>query len=296
MTPRKSTATFQKLFIIPKSKPTQYIGNYDQDGYKDGFGILKWSNGIIFKGYFEQDRINGWGIVIYNNQDIFKGEFSNGKANGFGNYLYRNGKIQIGYWANDIFSGVGYEFYNNEYYIGEFFKGEKTGIGTFRAKNKDNDKDNIIYEGEMRNNKYHGFGIKYDEDGNIHFGNFVNNFKEGFGESFSKAGQKFIGYFKNDQKQGFGLYYLLKQTYLVGIWENGKLEGITKIFIGKETNYGIWKKGKKVRTFMNQSELKNKSEFDINKYSMVLKFEFKYIRNFIEEDEEDRDYKSRSKK
>ena len=90
------------------------------------------------------------------------------------------------------------------------------------------------------------------------------------------------------------MQYLLQSTYVIGIWENGKLEGISKGFIGKEINYGIWKKGKKIRAFMKQSELKKESKFDINKYSIVLNFEInKYIRNFIEEDEEDNKYKSK---
>jgi len=86
--------------MIPKMKPSQYIGDYDDNGMKTGFGILKWPNGIIFKGYFKKDHINGWGIIIYLNKDIFKGQFSDDKANGFGNYFYKNGKSKVGYWVN----------------------------------------------------------------------------------------------------------------------------------------------------------------------------------------------------
>ena len=47
----------------------------------------------------------------------------------------------------------------------------------------------IIYEGEIKNNNYHGFGIKYYEDGSIYNGNWINNFKNGYGEYISIGGQ-----------------------------------------------------------------------------------------------------------
>ena len=110
----------QKTFIIPKTKPTEYIGNFNDEGLKSGFGILKWPNGTLFKGYFENDKINGWGIIYYNNQDVYKGQCINDKATGYGNYIYKNGKNKIGYWFNDILTGIGFEFDKNEYYVGEF--------------------------------------------------------------------------------------------------------------------------------------------------------------------------------
>lgn len=221
-------------------------------------------------------------MVIYNNQDIFKAQFLNDKANGYGNYIYKNGKNKIGYWINDNLSGIGYEIDSNEIYVGEFEKGEKSGIGTFKS----NDNGNILYEGELKNNNYNGYGIKYYEDGNRYFGNWLNNYKDGYGEFISIGGQKFIGYFKNDIKDGFGLYYLLKHTYHVGFWENGKLEGLVKIFIGNENNYGIWKEGKKIRAFMDENELKDKNDLNLDKYSLVLNFEIKSITHYFEEDEE----------
>ena len=170
MNSRRSANLISNFFIIPKNKPIEYIGNYDDDGLKNGFGILKWSNGTLFKGYFNNDHINGWGIIIYNNQNIFKGRFSNDKANGFGYYLYKNGKKKIGYWINDILSGIGYEFDDNEYYSGEFQNSEKNGLGIIKSKNN----DNILYEGEIKNNNYHGFGIKYYDDGSIYNDNWNN--------------------------------------------------------------------------------------------------------------------------
>ena len=49
MNSRRSANLISNFFIIPKNKPIEYIGNYDDDGLKNGFGILKWSNGTLLK-------------------------------------------------------------------------------------------------------------------------------------------------------------------------------------------------------------------------------------------------------
>ena len=65
---------------------------------------------------------------------------------------------------------------------------------------KSNNKVNILYEGELKNNNYNGYGKKYDEDGNKYFKNWLNNYKDGYREIISIGRQRFIVYFKNDKK------------------------------------------------------------------------------------------------
>ena len=93
--PRKKSQNIprNKNILIPRYLPTEYIGEYDSEDLRTGFGILKWSNGCSLKGYFKRGRINGWGILTFSNNDIFRGEFVDNKANGYGEYVYKNGKI-----------------------------------------------------------------------------------------------------------------------------------------------------------------------------------------------------------
>lgn len=276
-----------KKYIIPKLKPSQYIGNYDDKGNKVGFGILKWPNGVIFKGFFVKDHIKGWGIVIYNNKDIFKGKFSNDKAKGFGIYKYNNGKIQIGYWNNDYLNEIGYELNDNIYYEGEFENGEKNGIGTFKL--KENNK--IIYEGEVKNNNYEGYGIKYSEKG-TYYGIFKNNIMEGLGERVYLAGLKHIGYFKNEKLKGFGINYILHKIYIIGIWKDDDNldDGIFKKCNENSVKYGVIQNGIKSWCDMDQESAKFK-ENNSKKYSLVINFNIEPVRHLFEDEEDEERFK-----
>lgn len=274
-----------KKTIIPTLNPSQYIGNYDEEGRKKGFGILKWSNGTIFKGIFEKDNINGWGIVLYHNEDIFKGKFSDNIANGFGIYLYNSGKLKMGYWNNDILIGLGYELNDKEYYEGEFENDEKNGIGTFISNNN----NKIIYEGEVKNNNYEGYGIKHSDKG-AYYGFFKNNEIEGLGELLYESGLRYIGNFKSGKIEGFGIRYLLYKMYQIGIWKDEKtfIDGIYKQIIGKaRPKFAIVKNGEKI-SIMGEKEFKESERFKeyySPKFYAVMNFNIEPVRHLFEEDE-----------
>ena len=126
-----------------------YIGDLNENGLKNGKGIMKYINGEIYDGNWENDLKNGNGLLCLNyedyekikdidisinnieeifnlklNNNIYKGEFINDKKYGRGilfmnnkeNYL-NNNTIYFGNFLNDNKKGYGYIYFNNEKYF-----------------------------------------------------------------------------------------------------------------------------------------------------------------------------------
>ena len=125
-----------------------YIGELNENGLKNGIGIMKYNNDIIYDGNWENDLKNGNGLLCLNNEDyvkikdieisinnikdifnlklnnsFYKGEFINNKKNGKGilfmnkgNYLNHN-TIYFGNFLNDNKIGYGCIYFNNENYF-----------------------------------------------------------------------------------------------------------------------------------------------------------------------------------
>ena len=79
----------------------------------------------------------------------------------------------------------------------------------------------------------------------------------------------------------------VKHTYFIGYWKKGKLDGVVKCLIGKDHNYGIWNKGKKERVIKDEKEFKKIKDFNIEKYSILFKFNIKMIKDLMEIDDDE---------
>lgn len=53
---------------------------------RQGKGIMKYQNGRLFEGEWENDQRHGRGYERYPNANIYQGEFQYGKAHGKGRY------------------------------------------------------------------------------------------------------------------------------------------------------------------------------------------------------------------
>ena len=73
----------------------EYIGEMDNQGLKEGFGIQILKNKDVLKGFFSRNIIKDWGILNYSQGDVYKGQFQNEKACGYGEYYHENGGIYI---------------------------------------------------------------------------------------------------------------------------------------------------------------------------------------------------------
>ena len=108
----------------------EYVGQKNDDGTKQGFGLQKWKDGALYKGYFNQNKANGYGVFRHHDGDLFKGEFQKDRACGYGIYVHANGALYQGSWMDDCQNGIGEESWNDEsHYKGEYYRGKKQGIG-----------------------------------------------------------------------------------------------------------------------------------------------------------------------
>ena len=78
------------------------------------------------------------------------------------------------------------------------------------------------YNGEWKNNHYHGEGILNFDNGEIYCGYFEKSKRNGNGVLFFKEGY-YVGEWKNDLFHGKGEFYL-KGKKLKGTFKNGRYE------------------------------------------------------------------------
>lgn len=202
---------------------TLYYGNLNSDSEPEGLGVVfqlydEYTDEPIplvkYVGYFDSGKYDGYGIefeiyesdeipnivdmeillknsTLFNTNDFYEGYYKDGDRSGDGvNYisnLYENlmiysGKEEIN--SNDLIysytiaeyskntiNGYSKEYMGNKlYYEGEQKEDEFHGYG----KLYNLDTGNLEYEGEFSHGKYHGKGTLYDESGNVlHKGEFV---------------------------------------------------------------------------------------------------------------------------
>ncbi len=81
---------------------TQYEGEWI-NGVRQGKGVLKISNGLIYEGNFSANLFHGKGKMIYPDGSLFEGEFYKGKKNGRGILKFSDGLIFDGTFKADFF-------------------------------------------------------------------------------------------------------------------------------------------------------------------------------------------------
>ena len=195
------------------------------------------ASGDQYEGEWRNGVPDGQGTLYYTNGDVFKGGMLRGVYNGQGELVRPNGDFVRGTWLIGIKDGLFEELWNDgsEYFKGSYQNGKRNGLGVLRMK------DDKIYEGEFKDNIFHGHGkilfhnekIKYRgefregqmsgrgvmlwlNDNALYDGEVVNGIRNGFGVFTDNKNNKFCGYFKNDKKHGEG-YFMTEQgaKYLV---------------------------------------------------------------------------------
>ena len=135
---------------------TIYSGEWDNDKY-NGKGLINYTFGDYFLGYFVNNKKEGKGKLYYNN-NCYEGDFKDDKKNGKGILKIYNSKsnkpliIYDGIFVNDIL------------------------IGYCKITYKNGD----IYEGNIKNYKKEGFGIYICyKTKNKYEGNWIDDLKHG---------------------------------------------------------------------------------------------------------------------
>ena len=243
------------------------------------FGIIKWSNNSIFKGYFKNNIPNGWGIYFHHTNGVFQGEYYNDQPNGFGIFKHENESNYTGYWKNERQDGIGIEKWQEGMeYTGEFSMGKKQGIGKYIFAN------GYIYYGEWEQNLMNGFGIYLFEQNKIYIGEWVNGLKDGYGEIYGQNNY-FFGFYRNNTKNGFFLFYNDKTgKIIIGYHTNGKIDGIAKYFLPEsEGKILILRNGHQIKEIKNLQDIENSKDDKDSIYKNQLNKYYYMNRNEIEE-------------
>ena len=163
-----------------------------------GKGKINLKDGRLYDGTFVDGKLEGEGTYINNKGDIYIGGFIGGKLNGNGKIIQKRENINKSNGGN-----------------------EQENIN-----NKDNNDDNnLVYEGEIKDFKREGHGVEKCPE-YVYKGNFHDDMKNGQGSiKYLKLRRKYEGEFKNNEITGYGyLIYENKQTYK-GNLVDGKKEG-----------------------------------------------------------------------
>lgn len=79
----------------------EYIGEWDDQGRKDGQGMQTWVDGSLYEGYWTNDKANGRGRLIHADGDVYDGQWKDDKAHGIGSYAHTDGAKYEGEWYED---------------------------------------------------------------------------------------------------------------------------------------------------------------------------------------------------
>jgi len=71
----------------------------------NGKGVLTYTNGDVYNGFFENSKREGGGVLTYKSGDIFSGNFKDDKFEGNGLYKHRSGIVYDGQWITDVTTG-----------------------------------------------------------------------------------------------------------------------------------------------------------------------------------------------
>ena len=91
-------------------KKKYYIGEYNKEGSKHGYGLYTSKNGNMYLGEWYDDNREGLGMVKIGNGDIFEGQFANNLKCGTGVYHYNDGECDLSFYTNDVRVGDSIRF------------------------------------------------------------------------------------------------------------------------------------------------------------------------------------------
>ena len=79
-----------------------YKGGWDLDEKRpEGFGVMRWSNGITYEGRWKEGKYHGYGMKSYSKGGGYAGMWSGGKRSGWGISLY-HGKFGYDRWVGSF--------------------------------------------------------------------------------------------------------------------------------------------------------------------------------------------------
>jgi len=92
--------------IVEMENGAIYQGEWDsQSNLRDGRGIVIWSNGSRYDGFFLNGKANGRGRIVHAEGDYYEGNWYDDKVHGYGVQQTKNGSRYEGIWINNQQNG-----------------------------------------------------------------------------------------------------------------------------------------------------------------------------------------------
>ena len=183
-----------------------------------------------------QDMSECFGEIIYDDSSIYLGEIINDQANGFGVYI-QNNISTWGSWTNDSLNGYGYQTDNADrvIYRGEFRESVKHGLGESYGYDPF-----FYYSGAYLNGYMSGKGL-WIETEFIYEGEMLDDNFSGYGEYFDNALVEYNGSFKYGKFHGRGSWKRPGVGVYEGDFKFGLSEGTgTMTYVSGDTYEGSW--------------------------------------------------------
>ena len=98
---------------------------------------------------------------------------------------------------------------------------------------------NGSYEGEMKNGKFHGYGVYRWNNGCTYEGEWENGSFCGYGIYRWADGDMYDGEWKNDKRHGNGKWFNADGSYYTGVWENGTRVSASEMIGSSEKVTGV---------------------------------------------------------
>lgn len=211
----------------------------------DGLVILKDSDGIFYSGGVVNGLFNGKGTCTKYQHETYSGEFVDGKRCGSGKVLYHKKPADASIVQNSTSTELAVHSFSSS------------------SLDKSNTDNLISYEGEWKDDKYHGHGLLKFQHGAQYDGSFVDGLFEGSAEYKFENGDVYVGMFHNDTAHGRGKFNSLDGDCYVGDFSNGVFHGNGKYDMNNDMTYdGEWQNGH----MHGEGRLYNRAREDVNLY------------------------------
>eukprot|EP00694_Reclinomonas_americana_P006469 EC796732.1.p1 GENE.EC796732.1~~EC796732.1.p1 ORF type:complete len:133 (+),score=9.92 EC796732.1:47-445(+) len=77
-----------------ESHEGEYDGVIDDTGKRFGYGVMKWSNGMVYSGGWKEDLPDGIGTCQFPDGSRYEGQWKAGLFHGKGHYVSPDGSIE----------------------------------------------------------------------------------------------------------------------------------------------------------------------------------------------------------
>ena len=153
-----------------QSNARTHTSNLQDTVARHGFGKCIYTSGCTYEGQWMHDRRHGVGTFNYSCGDSYSGQWLNGSYHGEGTYKSSTGGDNyVGQWKEDKCDGKGVYTYSdtNDTYDGGMVFGLRSGMGTYKFANGN------VYVGQYYEGERNGLGaFYYGETGDIEIGKY----------------------------------------------------------------------------------------------------------------------------